>query len=97
MRNISQGNTAGRTTETIIGVLPGDGWVVDRLDSNNVRSVMPLAGWAAMAPSGELRPLPFSLGADWTVRPRTEADEHVIAATSARMRPQANNDWSSIQ
>lgn len=70
-----------------LGVLPGDGWVVERTFEDGTRSVLPLAGWLVQH-DGELRALPLSLGDGWTVRPRLESDQSAISVTAGRLRPQ---------
>lgn len=79
--------TPKRTTskpETPIGVLPGGLWVVERIDDDNIFTVFPLVGWLVTA-DHQVHPLPPS-DSSWTVRPRTDDDERLIAASARRLR-----------
>ncbi len=69
----------------IIGVLPAPDWVVECLsDDGLVKDVYPCAGWA-VDEDGELHVLPFSLGKQWTVRPKCGSDDGRISATGTRL------------
>lgn len=77
-----------------LGVLPGDGWCIERTDKDGTRTVLPLAGWLVQS-NGELQALPASLDNEWTVRPRVASDQGAIEATAMRLRPNVNNqNWS---
>ena len=86
LKEMSSGTTGtGESTLTPLTVLPGDGYVAERLDENGVRTVLPLAGWI-VSPDGELLPLPRSMGADWVIRPATANDPGLISTTASRMQ-----------
>jgi len=80
--------TSKRTTNAhetaLFGILPGDGWVIERIEDDNVHTVFPLVGWLVTA-DGQVHPLP-STDSTWTVRPRTADDERLIAASATRLR-----------
>jgi hypothetical protein len=84
----------------VSAVLPANDWVAERVDENNVRSVLPLVGWLVTA-EGELRPLPLSLDATWTIRPRrVTEDSRLIDATAVRLRSttknRQNDPWTTF-
>ena len=82
-------------SDASLGVLNGDGWCIERTEQDGKHSVMPLAGWLVLS-DGELRPLPLSLGKEWTVRPRLPSDDSSIQATSLRLRPNTTTNWSNF-
>ena len=71
----------------IINALPGDGWVIERLNENGSKTVLPLAGWAVMS-DGEVSRLPFSLGKEWITRPIIDSDGPLIRKSGFRMSQQ---------
>lgn len=72
-----------------------------RVGEDGVPTVLPLVGWL-VTPEGEVRPLPLSLDATWTIRPRVAEDDARISTTANRMRPTSNRQsafsapWSSF-
>jgi hypothetical protein len=70
-------------------VLPGDGWVVERMHEDGSKSVFPLVGWA-VTDEGDILALPLSLGPEWSARPATDGDGPLIRRSGARLaqRPQ---------
>ena len=69
----------------VIGTLPGDGWIVERIETDNSHTVLPLPGWLVTA-DGEVHPLPGSVNSTWSVRPRTDEDDRLIAVSANRLR-----------
>ena len=84
-----------RNGPNVPAVLPANNWVTERIDENGIRTVLPLIGWLVSA-DGEVRPLPLSMDATWTIRPRVEEDEKRISMTADRLRPtyQQQSGWS---
>jgi hypothetical protein len=70
---------------TIIGVVPGAGFVLERTESDGTRSVVPLTAWA-ITEMGDVLPLPLSLENKWTVRAATNDDDRLIRIAVARSR-----------
>jgi len=76
-----------------LGLLGGDGWVVEHIAEDKTRTIYPLVGWLVTA-DFQVHPLP-SLDSSWVVRPRTANDEQMIAASAKRLRPSnSNQNWS---
>lgn len=65
----------------IVSTLHGSGWVVEHREPNGFVSTLPLVGWAVLS-DGTIRPLPFDMPANATVRPRRESDKTRIDATA---------------
>jgi hypothetical protein len=81
------------TPPRCIGVVPGDGYVIELTNDDGTRSVLPLAAWA-VTEAGELLPLPLSLGDQWHTRARMPTDDQAIASTAARARtPKTTTTW----
>ena len=69
-------------TPALIGVLPAEHWVIERVESNGFRSILPLAGWGVDG-TGSLHVLPLELETlGWTARPRRAGDESKIEVTT---------------
>lgn len=62
------------TAAAFIGVLPGTGWVLERIDANGARTVLPAIGFVVTA-AGEVLALPLSLGPEWSWRPSVGAQD----------------------
>jgi hypothetical protein len=67
-------------------IITGEGWVVERTESDGVRSTWPVIAWGIDA-LGQCHALP-PMTDEFQTRPRIPADEQAIASTVRRMRPQ---------
>jgi hypothetical protein len=76
------------TVPRIIAAVSGAGFVLERTESDNFRTVVPLAAWG-ITEQGDTLPLPLSLGSEWTVRPQTSEDDRFmrLAARRAQLPP----------
>jgi hypothetical protein len=79
----------GNVTPETSRLIPGTGYVIERLEADNFRSVMPLAGWQ-VDDDGELHALPRSLDKAWIVRPQIQGDDRLITTTVQRLRTAQN-------
>lgn len=76
-------------------VLAANNWVAEKMGEDGLATVLPLVGWM-VTDEGELRPLPLSLDASWTIRPRCVDDDRLISVTASRMRPTSDrqSEWN---
>lgn len=78
-------------TSPFIGVLPGDGFVIERVVErravdglHTVKECLPLAGFGVRA-DGTVVVLPTDLGSEWSCRPALQGDDSAIRRTAAAM------------
>jgi hypothetical protein len=76
------------TPPRIVGVLPGAGFVLERVLEDGSKECLPLAGFG-VTHDGDVVVLPTNLGPEWSCRAALPGDDATIRRTSARrmLRP----------
>lgn len=70
-------------------MLPGAGFVIERVLSDGSKECLPLAGFG-VTHDGDVIVLPRNLSAEWSCRPALPGDEATIRRAAARMAQRPN-------